>query len=234
MFIMEKMDPVKNNYSDKTAQFVEMGLIEREATKTRAPFSFSFPWGRTPIEREETKSRPNRLNQIIFLAALVITLNAFFNTSESNEMLKIGDHIPPFTLKLTNGQKIANADFQNKPAMYFFYASWCPCSHQSMEWIKMALNNNSSTALSILGIGIQDSQKKLEEFANLHQLTFPVSTVGGNAVANSIGVKTTPTTIFADSNGIIRWIFVGKIERYDQLQDGLQRILSPPETAATT
>ena len=188
----------------------------------------------TPPGKEVPNPHPNRLNQIIFLIALAIILNAFFNTSESNDMLKIGDSIPPFTLKLMNEKEITNDDFHNKPAMYLFYANWCPCSHRSMKWIKMAVNNNSSTKLSTLGIGIQDSQKKLEEFANLHQLTFPVSTVGGKSMANSIGVKTTPTTIFADSSGIIRWIFVGRIDRYDQLEEGLKRILQPSKTVTVS
>ena len=118
--------------------------------------------------------------------------------------------------------------------MYYFYASWCPCSHKSIKWLKKALNNNNTAELATLGIGIQDTPKKLEKFANLHQLTFPVSNIGGTSMAAAIGVKTTPTTIFADSNGIIRWIFVGKIERYSQLEEGLQRILPLLQTATVT
>ena len=189
----------------------------------------------TPVEKAALKTQPNRFNQIIFLVALAITLNAFLSTSESNELLKIGDPVPPFALKLINGQEIANVDFQSKPTMYFFYANWCPCSHRSMKWIKMAANNNSSTEFSTLGIGIQDSSKKLEEFAKLHELTFPVSAGGsGKSMANSIGVQTTPTTIFADSSGIIRWIFVGRVDRYDQLEEGLKQILDSSKTVTVS
>jgi len=78
--------------------------------------------------------------------------------------------------------------------------------------------------LSFVGIGIQDSAEKLARFARQYQLDFPVSNVGGDGLARSVGVSVTPTTVFVGPDGVIRSIFVGKIERYNQLTDGLDAI----------
>ncbi len=168
-----------------------------------------------------------RSNQIIFFLALAILLNALLNQSISGrpDLLKIGDKIPPFTLKVIGGGTVSEADFIGKPAVYFYYADWCPCSHNSIGYIKKARADYRGAGLALLGIGIQGSPDKLEGFAKKYELDFPVSVNGGDAVARSMGVKTTPTTLFVDDTGVVRSIFVGKIERYEQVSDRLDGIM---------
>ena len=98
--------------------------------------------------------------------------------------------------------------------LYFFYAGWCPCSHASAPWIKKALADNAGAGLQAFGVGIQDKTAKLTEFARLHKLDFPVAVQGGQALADQTGVAITPTTLFVDENGVIKSVFVGKIERW--------------------
>jgi peroxiredoxin len=186
------------------------------------------------IDSEPTAKTPgkNRLNQIILLAAAIFLLQALFNystqTGEVNMLLK-GDSMPPFSLELLDGGSASEKDFLGKPTMYVFYADWCPCSHQSVEWFKQAHNTHKTDGLNILFIGIQDTTQSLENFARLHKIKMPVNVNGGSDIADRVGVSVTPTTLFVDGAGVIQSIFVGKVTVYDQLSVGLKSIL--PSTA---
>jgi len=171
--------------------------------------------------------RFKRSNQIIALLALAILFNALLNQSIAGrpDLLKIGDKIPPFDLKVIGGQKVSEADFTGKPTVYFYYADWCPCSHSSIKYIKKAGVDYRDAGLMLMGIGIQGSSDKLQGFAEKYELDFPVSVKGGDDVARLMGVKTTPTTLFVDEAGTVRSIYVGKIERYEQISGGLSSIM---------
>lgn len=176
--------------------------------------------------------RSKRFNQIIVLSALAILLNALLTYSVTNrpELLKVGDTIPQFNMDVMGGGKVSETDFTGKPTVYFFYADWCPCSNQSIGKIQKAQRDYSDAGLALIGIGIQSSSGKLEGFARKYAIDFPVIVKGGDDMARSMGVKTTPTTIYVDGGGVVRSIFVGKIERYDQMTEGLNSILQNRNT----
>lgn len=175
----------------------------------------------------QAPQRSKRSNQIVFLLALAILLNALLNQSIAARpsLLKIGDTIPAFQMKTISGGKVSEADFLGKPSVYFYYADWCPCSHISIEYIKKARADYRDAGLALMGIGIQGSSGKLEDFAKKYELDFPVSVKGGDDVARTMGIKTTPTTLFVDEAGVVRSIYVGKIERYEQISGGLNSIM---------
>jgi len=176
------------------------------------------------VPKEKT---PNRMNRAIFLFALAIMLNALLNHSLANkpELLKIGDKLPQFQGIVMGGGNIKGSDFTGKPTVFFFYANWCPCSHETVEHVKIAGKDYAKDGLAVIGVGIQDSRGNLEKFAERHKLDFPVIVDGGDDIARSMGVRTTPTTIFVGSDGVVKSIFVGKVEQFDQLADGLESIL---------
>lgn len=187
-----------------------------------------------PEQSIERSVRPSRINQIIYLAAALFLLNSLLTYSAETravQTLNIGDAMPGFSLNLLDGGRVTESDFIGKPMMYVFYADWCPCSHESVDHFKKAREVNKNSMLNIFFVGIQDSSKNLTHFAEAHALKFPVAVSGGNGLAASAGVKTTPTTIFVDKGGIIRSIYIGKVEKYNQLSEGLNSII-PSATAS--
>lgn len=165
----------------------------------------------------------NRSNVIIVLVALIIILNAIFNHLVSTrnglrELIEPGNKLPDFSMKLIDGREITNRDFLGKPAVYFFFANWCPCAHLSAKFIKRAFEENKGSNLAIYGVGIQDSTARYGDFVKKHDIAFPVADRGGDGFAKSMGIRTTPTLVFVDNKGIIRFYFMGKVERYDQVE----------------
>ena len=172
----------------------------------------------------------NRSNVIIALVALAIILNALFShlvlsRNGLRELIEPGNRLPDFSMKLTDGREISNRDFLGKPAVYFFFANWCPCAHLSVKFVKRAFEENRGRNVSIYGVGIQDSQVRYGDFAKKHGVLFPVADRGGDGFAESMGIRTTPTLVFVDDKGIIRFYFMGKVERYEQVEKGLHAIM---------
>jgi len=176
----------------------------------------------------------NRKNQIIFLVAAVIILNAVLSHSMANtpSLIKVGDKLPAFSMDVLGGGQVSNADFLDKPTVLFFYAGWCPCSHFSSQWIKKAESEFGGEGLALAAVGIQDSSGKLKEFAEQYNFDFPVAVEGGNDVARSMGVKTTPTTLFVNKEGVVKYIFVGKLKKYSDMTEGLETILPAGNNSA--
>jgi cytochrome c biogenesis protein CcmG/thiol:disulfide interchange protein DsbE len=184
-----------------------------------------------------SKSR-KRVNQIILLGALALILNALFNhfvvdSSRVNKTLKAGDPFPAFSLTSIGGSPVSGKTFAGKPTVYFFFAGWCPCSHETIKWVKKIYAENEKSGLSMLGVGIQDTSTGLARFAKVHKVEFPIITEGGQSLAKDAGVEITPTTVFVDSAGIIRYVHVGKIERYEQVSEGVNNILKKPASSAS-
>lgn len=183
----------------------------------------------TAVEKSPA-GKAKRRNLIILLAALAVLLNGAVNFFESRknsaELIKLGTPLPEFTVKQADGTPISSASFKGKPAIYFFFANWCPCSHASVGLVKKAAADNAQSGMALVSVGIQDSAAEFEKFARKHEMTTPVGVSGGNDAAAILGIRTTPTTLFVDANGVVQWIFIGKIEKYEAIEKGITAITS--------
>ncbi len=177
---------------------------------------------------QDTTGKAKRRNLIILLAALAICLNGAVNFFESRknsaELIKLGTPLPEFSVKQADGSAVSSASFKGKPVIYYFFANWCPCSHASIGYVKKAVADNAQNGMALFSVGIQDSASEIEKFTKKHDMASPVGVSGGNDVAAMLGIRTTPTTLFVDANGVVRWIFIGKIEKYEAIQKGIDAI----------
>ncbi len=178
--------------------------------------------------KQRTAGKARRRNLIILLAALAVFLNGAVNFFESRrnsaELIKLGTVLPEFSVKQADGSAISSASFKGKPVIYYFFANWCPCSHASIGYVEKAVADNAQSGMVLFGIGIQDSASEIEKFSKKHGMPSSVGVSGGNDVAALLGIRTTPTTLFVDANGVVKWIFIGKIEKYDAIQKGIDAI----------
>ncbi|MDH5508784.1 MAG: TlpA family protein disulfide reductase [Nitrospinota bacterium] len=190
----------------------------------------------TPAGTAATVDFSRKVNRLILLAAAAVLLNAVYDYSArpvEARLLDHGDALPEFNLSLLGGGQASRQGFMGKPMLYYFYANWCPCSHESVANIRKAVEEGKASGLNVMFVGIQDSQENLEKFARTHRLEFPVAVEGGQMFADRVGVSITPTTVFVDGDGVIQSFFVGKVERLGQLEDGLKSIMPQGQPGAS-
>ena len=91
-------------------------------------------------------------------------------------IVKMGQQVPDFTAKTTDGKTIRIADLKGKIVMLQFTASWCSVCRKEMPhieadiWKKYKTNPN----FALYGIDLDEPQEKVVKFAKEIPVTYPL------------------------------------------------------------
>ena len=104
--------------------------------------------------------------------------------------LKIGDKAPPFTLKASDGSKVALADLRKKAErgviVFFYPAAGTPaCTKEACDF-RDSLNVFTSHGYAVVGISPDDAEKNAA-FAAQQKLSYPLATDNRSSVARKYG-----------------------------------------------
>ncbi|MBA7495787.1 Thiol-disulfide oxidoreductase ResA [subsurface metagenome] len=138
---------------------------------------------------------------------------------------EIGKSAPSFQLTDINGQSISLSDFQGKPVLINFWATWCaPCLFE-MPYIQEVYDEWAERGLVVLAINVGESLTMVKEFMHYFNFSFPVLLDMKKNVAAKYNVIGYPTTYIVDSESIIRDIRIGPFRSVAEIEDILSRIL---------
>ncbi|SMB92478.1 Peroxiredoxin [Desulfonispora thiosulfatigenes DSM 11270] len=132
---------------------------------------------------------------------------------KTSSFLEEGSKAADFTWKNVDGNNIKLSDFEGKPVILNFWASWCSPCKSEMPDIEAYYNMNKEE-VNILAINLTVSEKSVEEIARFLQAnkyTFPVILDDKGLVAQKYFVRSIPTTYFIDANGVIKKIYTGPL-----------------------
>ena len=140
---------------------------------------------------------------------------------------QVGKPAPNFQLPNLGGQSVSLSDFQGKPVLINFWASWCPPCRIEMPYIQEVFEEWSGQGLVVLAINIGESSSKVKEFMENHALSFPVLLDMQGKVAEQYNVLIwgIPTTFFIDKDGIIQAIRVGIFPNKAAIEKSLNKII---------
>ncbi len=102
---------------------------------------------------------------------------------------------------LTNlsGEKIKLSDYQGRPVILVFWATWCPYCKKLLPGIAELNDKYESKGLKVIAINIKEDWKP-EVYWRNHGYTFE-SVLNGDEVAKIYGVNGTPGIVFIDKSG---------------------------------
>ena len=158
-------------------------------------------------------------NKVILLFATGLLLRAVLYYNPPVNILKVGDSAPAFAITLTDGKALKSEEFKGKPLVMFFYANWCPCSHNSAPLIQKAYEEYTGADVKFLSVGIQDGERDLKDFVKRHGFNFYTGTDTSGKISDAFGVATTPTTIVIDKNWKISGLIVGQVKTMKAIED---------------
>ena len=79
-----------------------------------------------------------------------------------------------FTLKDMNGHDVRLTDFEGKPLLVNFWATWCgPCLLETPELVELA-NEYRDRGLIVIGISTDDTAEQIRPFAATFNVTYPL------------------------------------------------------------
>ena len=131
--------------------------------------------------------------------------------SFSLEAAQVGFSAPGFALTSLDDRSIGLVDFDGKPVILNFWASWCPPCKAEMPAFQQASMEFSHTDLQIIAVNAtsQDSLINVRQFVDQYDITFPIPLDLTGAITMDYLVHSLPTTFFIDKNGIIVDVIIG-------------------------
>lgn len=108
---------------------------------------------------------------------------------------------PAWQLKAQNGDNISLSDYQGKPVILHFWATWCPYCKKLQPKLVELKDKYQESGIEIVAISFNEDEGALpQDEINARGYDF-ITAVEGEPVANLYGVRGTPTTFFINRQG---------------------------------
>lgn len=131
---------------------------------------------------------------------------------------------PSFTLNSTLGEEVSLANYRGQPVVLNFWATWCPpCRAEMPEFQSASIKYNGQ--VTILGVDQGEPPSIVSDFGNALSITYPLLVDQENVVSRDYNVTALPTTVFIDSQGVVREVFTGIVSRA-VLEDRIERLIA--------
>ncbi len=112
------------------------------------------------------------------------------------------------------GEVLRLADFQGKPLVLNFWATWCAPCVEEMPLIDAFYRQNSAKGWQVLGLAV-DQPSRVRQFLTQHAVSYPVGLAGlngtelGKVLGNSQGGL--PFTVVLNAHGQLKQRKLGKL-----------------------
>lgn len=127
------------------------------------------------------------------------------------ELLKLGQTPPDFTLLLPDGRHASLSDFEGRPVLINFWATWCPPCRAEMPELLQAARDYPD--LVLLAVNVNESADVVSQFAEQFRMDVPVVIDPQGAISNRYNVNGLPTSVFVHPDGTIVDVRPGAINR---------------------
>ncbi|MFM8246205.1 MAG: TlpA disulfide reductase family protein [Burkholderiaceae bacterium] len=118
------------------------------------------------------------------------------------------------SMKDSAGKQRKMSEWQGKVLVLNFWATWCPPCVSEMPELVALQNDFVSKNVQVVGIGI-DSPSNIREFAEKHQITYPLLLGGleGSELSRQFGNQSggLPFTILIGPDGSVRQTYMGRL-----------------------
>jgi len=141
------------------------------------------------------------------------------------EEVNAGNAAPDFQLPDLDEKPVSLSDFQGKPILINFWASWCRPCRTEMPYIQQVYEEWSDKGLVVLAINIGETPSEVKKFMGTYELSLPVLLDTKRLVAQQYDVWSIPTTFFIDKNGIIQAKIIGAFPSKAAIETKLGEII---------
>ncbi len=120
---------------------------------------------------------------------------------------------PDFTLEDLDGNAVSLSDFRGRVVFINFWTTWCPPCRIEMPEIESLYQQYREQGVIVLGIDLQEDGDVVRSFVEEGGYTFTFLLDTPGEVGYAYRVQAIPSSIFIDTEGIIRSMVVGAMTR---------------------
>jgi cytochrome c biogenesis protein CcmG/thiol:disulfide interchange protein DsbE len=136
----------------------------------------------------------------------------------------LGRPAPAFSLANLRGESVSLAQFQGRPVVLNFWATWCIPCREEMPLLQQAYERHQERGLAVLAVNFEEETALIRPFVEELQLTFDILPDRQAEVSKSYRITGLPITVFIDRQGLVRHIQLGQLKD-DTLAEALAKIL---------
>jgi thiol-disulfide isomerase/thioredoxin len=141
---------------------------------------------------------------------------------------RIPERLPEVSMADSAGAQHKLSDWQGRPLMVNFWATWCDPCRREIPLLKSLRHERSGEGLEVIGIAV-DFRAAVVQYARTIGIDYPVliGEKDGMAAIDAFGMDTVfPFTVFADRQGRIFTVKVGELRRDEAnvILDGLHDV----------
>jgi len=140
----------------------------------------------------------------LFVVSFLILACSLFDISPL-----VNGTAPDFTLKTLGGREVQLSQFEGKPVMINFWATWCGPCRVELPLIQDRFEKHYPS-LVVLAVEDGSTPSEISETAYASGITFLIL-MGYDGVLSAYNVRAFPTTFFVDVDGVIRSQHVGQL-----------------------
>lgn len=120
--------------------------------------------------------------------------------------IQVGNPAPDFQLAKMDGGPVSLAAMRGKPVVIVFWTAWCPVCKEEAPRINSLAAEYEGKGVRVLGINVKDSLARTEGGIKEHGIRYSVARDPDASVARAYKVMGTPTIVFMDRKGVVRYI----------------------------
>ena len=125
------------------------------------------------------------------------------------EFCNLNDKIPNITITNEAGEKVSIRDFEGKPTIITFWASWCPDCQEELAYLKdfqdiLKKYGDIHYVLINRLDGYKETKKKAEQYLSDNKIDIGTYYDYELSAYKELGLHNIPTTFFLDEQGTIR------------------------------
>jgi len=147
--------------------------------------------------------KQNKFSRII--VQLLLVLLVYFSIRAWQSMDNIQGEAPIIVASMLNGKNFDLREYQSKPVLVHFWATWCPiCQFENSNIVNIAKDYQVITIVSW-----SEGAAQVREYLKKENLSLPVIVDEDGEWAKVYGVKGVPASYIIDENGMIQFIEKG-------------------------
>ncbi len=143
------------------------------------------------------------------VGAIALAYPSLYQYTLNSTSLAVGKPAPDFELQALDGTSVQLSDFQGKPVLLTFGATWCPdCRAETPLLVDLHQNHPE---IVILSVDSKESADVVQGYVDEAGIPYPVLLDQDGSVNQLYQVFAIPTVLFIDADGVIRAKIIEKV-----------------------